>query len=118
MSSLNPTYKYSIQITLIPIGIDATVVDSGLNCLDYIRRHKVFDMIILDTHLSDSAGIEIAKKIHETNPIQRIVLTTTYARQQIRDGLAMTGIVMEDILQKPFMLSELFSIVRPGIFNN
>ncbi len=100
------------------IGIDATVVDSGLNCLDYIRRHKVFDMIILDTHLSDSAGIEIAKKIREINPIQRIVLTTTYAREQISDDLDLTGIERKDILQKPFMFSQLLSIVRPAKFNN
>lgn len=101
------------------IGIDATVVDSGLNCLEYIRRQsKVFDMIILDTHLSDSPGIEIAKKIRETNPIQRIVLTTTYTRDQISDDLALTGIEKEDILQKPFMFSQLLSIVRPAKFNN
>ena len=101
------------------IGMNVTVVGNGLNCLEYIRRQiKVFDMIILDTHLSDSPGIEVAKKIHETNPILRIVLTTTHARDQIRDSLALMGIVIEDILQKPFMLTELFSIVRPRKLSN
>ena len=101
------------------IGIDVTVVGSGLNCLEYIRRQsKVFDVIILDTHLTDSPGTEVAKKILETNPIQKIVLTTTYSRDQVSDDLALTGIEREDILQKPFMLSELLSIFRPAKFND
>ena len=36
-----------------------------------------YDMIILDSHLNDIGGLDLARRIHEKMPNQRIVLTTT-----------------------------------------
>jgi DNA-binding response OmpR family regulator len=90
-------------------------VESSNKCLEsaFDTDGDGYDMIILDSHLNDIGGLELARRIHERMPNQRIVLTTTLPLSQIRNVLNSTGINQEDVLLKPFKFSTLLSVIKP-----
>jgi DNA-binding response OmpR family regulator len=95
-------------------GIFVQVIGDGKQLLEFIESTKNFDyeLIILDTYLSDMPGIDVVKKILDKKPEQRIVLTTTYDSNRISDLVKELGIHPEDILQKPFLFSNLISVIN------
>ena len=67
---------------------------------------------MLDTHLHDISGFEVARKIHDKLPHKRIILTTTYSLDNISKIIDSIGIKSEEVILKPFNFSELFSILK------
>ncbi|HSE99405.1 MAG TPA: response regulator [Nitrososphaeraceae archaeon] len=96
---------------------DVMVVQNGNRCLEYLFSDKDddngdYDIIILDTHLPDISGFEVAQKIRDKLPNKRIILTTTYPLNNIRNIIDSVGIKSEDVILKPFSFSKLFSILK------
>ena len=91
--------------------IDVFVASEGNECLSLVKEN-VFDIIILDTHLSGNIeSIDIAKEIYRINPGQRIVLTTTNPLYRTT-AIDCYRVKKEDILVKPFMLSNLLDVIE------
>jgi CheY-like chemotaxis protein len=94
---------------------DVNIVEDGNKCLEYIfsnRDDNDYDIIILDTHLRDISGFEVARKIRNRLPYTKIILTTTTPLDNIRGIIDSIGIKREDVILKPFFFSELFSIIK------
>jgi CheY-like chemotaxis protein len=90
--------------------IDAVVTSEGNECLSLVKQN-VFDIVILDTHLSGTIeSIDLAKEIYRINPGQRIVLTTTNPLYRTT-AIDYYRVKCEDILVKPFMLSNLLDVI-------
>mgnify|MGYP003575013755 FL=1 len=96
------------------LGIFVQIIENGKQLLEFIENTRNFnyELIILDTHLSDMDGVDVAKKIHDKKPEQRIVLTTTFDCNRISKMVKGLGIQHEDILQKPFLFSNLLSVIN------
>ncbi len=78
-----------------------------------------YDIIILDTHLHDILGFEVAKKICNRLPHTRIILTTTYSLDNISNMIESIGIKSQDVILKPFSYTGLVSILEePGMSYN
>jgi DNA-binding response OmpR family regulator len=104
----------------------AKVVQNGNKCLEIIHSNRNdnnennnenndYDIFIVDTHLSDISGFEVARKIRNRLPHKRIILTTTYSLDNIRSMIDSIGIKSQDVLFKPFIYSDLVSILKePG----
>jgi CheY-like chemotaxis protein len=91
--------------------IDVVVTSEGNECLSLVKQN-VFDIVILDTHLSGTIeSIDLAKEIYRINPGQRIVLTTTNPLYRTT-AIDYYGVNNEDILVKPFMLSNLLDVIE------
>ena len=91
--------------------IDVVVASEGNECLSLVKEN-VFDIIILDTHLSGNIeSIDIAREIYRINPGQRIVLTTTNPLYRTT-AIDYYRVKKEDILVKPFMLSNLLDVIE------
>ncbi|MGZ5501164.1 MAG: response regulator [Nitrososphaeraceae archaeon] len=102
-------YGYSIS--------DVKVVQNGNKCLEIIHsstenNNNDFDIFIVDTHLHDISGFEVARKIRNRLPHKRIILTTTYSLDSISNMIYSIGIKSQDVLFKPFSFSELVSILK------
>ena len=100
---------------------DVNMVESGNKCLELLHsgikdnNNNDYDLIILDTHLPDISGFEVARKIRDRLPHKKIILTTTTPLANISNMIDSIGIKSEDVLLKPFSFSELFSILKePG----
>jgi CheY-like chemotaxis protein len=93
---------------------DVKIVDNGNKCLEYVfsQKEKEFDIIILDTHIRDISGFEVARKIRSRSPHKKIILTTTYSLNNIRNIIDSIGIKSQDVILKPFRFSKLLSILK------
>lgn len=90
-------------------GLNSSAVKTGENCIQEVRkRSKKFVAVIID---SDIDVIELARKILELIPHQRIIITTAYSDQALTREAGSIGIESENILFEPFELSKLWSAV-------
>jgi two-component system, OmpR family, response regulator len=109
---------------------DVEVVQNGNKCLEIIHSSREdnnnknnhnddYDIFIVDTHLRDISGFEVARKIRKRLPHKRIILTTTYSLDNISSMIDSIGIKSQDVLFKPFNYSDLVSILKePGMSYN
>jgi CheY-like chemotaxis protein len=108
---------------------DVDIVENGNKCLEILLsdtndnnnndNDNDYDIIILDTHLHDISGFEVARKIRDRLPHKKIILTTTNPLDNIRNMIDSIGIKSQDVILKPFIFSELFSILKePGMSYN
>ena len=108
---------------------DFSRVKNGNRCLGILlsdtndnnnnNNDNDYDSIILYTHLHDISGFEVARKIRNGLPHKRIILTTTNPLDNISNMVDSISIKSQDVLLKPFVFSELFSILKePGMSYN
>jgi CheY-like chemotaxis protein len=97
-------------------GVDAVIVDDIRKCSEQLFSpyDESFEVVIIDTHLSDgiSSAIELAKTIKNAIPDQRIVVTTTSPLTEVSSKITSVGISKKDLLVKPFALSALLSLIQ------
>ena len=98
---------------------DVNIVENGNKCLEIVfsntredSNNNDYDIIMLDTHLHDISGFEVARKIRDRLPHKKIILTTTYSLDNISKIIDSIGIKIEEVILKPFSYSELFSILK------
>lgn len=102
---------------LSSLGINTDTADRGDMALDrFLERkdkEKPYDAIILDTHLCNPSGPDVAKRIRLEKPDQKIVLITTTPKENLpKDCLEAAGIKDNNILTIPFQLSKLASVLK------
>jgi DNA-binding response OmpR family regulator len=98
------------------VGVTPVIVGSGNECLaSLFSGDNNFDMVIIDTHLRDIAGISLAKRIREVMPDQRIILTSTTSADYLAEDMRSLEIQEEDVLVKPFRFAHLLSLIRPNV---
>ena len=95
---------------------DVNIVENGNKCLEIIfsenfDNNNDYDIIIIDTHLRDISGFEVARKIHDKYPHKRIILTTTSTLNNISDIIDSIGIEPKDVFLKPFNFAELIKAI-------
>jgi two-component system, OmpR family, response regulator len=110
LGSLFETYLSSL-------GINAKIANSGEKTMDRFfnskKKDKPFDTILLDTHLSDPSGLDIAKRIRREKPHQKLVIVTTTPKEYLpSECLKIAGINEKDILTMPFRLSKLMNVLK------
>ena len=113
-------YLYSLFTKQYGFSIsDVSIVESGDKCLEIVfsnidddNNNDGYDIIILDTHLHDISGFDVARKIRNRLPHKKIILTTTYSLDNINSMIDSIGIKNQDLLFKPFSYSDLVSILK------
>lgn len=100
----------------LSLPVETLIVGDAKDCLVQALMSGDFDVVIIDTHLKDFDGIEIARKILEEKPEQRVVLTTTQDPDMILSRLGSEALDANAtaVLVKPFKFSELLSVLRPS----
>ena len=104
---------------------DVNTVESGNKCLEIVFsntediNNNDYDIIMLDTHLHDISGFEVARKIRNRLPHKKIILTTTYSLDNISNMIGSIGVKSQDVIFKPFSYSDLVSLLKePGMAYN
>ncbi|HEX5673359.1 MAG TPA: response regulator [Nitrososphaeraceae archaeon] len=93
-------------------NINAVVTSESNECISAIKEED-YDIIILDMHLPGNLkATDLAKEIYQIRPAQRIVLTTTNPLYMTSTGIKSFKVTSEDILVKPFRLSNLIDVVE------
>lgn len=90
-------------------GYQVTVAEDGLAALDCFREDN-FDMMILDLMLPKMGGMEVVKKIRETNIRFPVLMLTAKTTDEDRTLGLEAG--ADDYITKPFHLPELLLRVK------
>ncbi len=98
---------------------DIDELDNGNNDLkdtnSILTYQSVFDTIIIDIKMDNFKGIDMAKEILQKLPKQRIIFTTTFSHNIIKEKMEKERLLSPiTILQKPFRFSDLLSILAPA----
>jgi len=102
------------------LAVDVDLVENGKGCLEKAivlpGKHRSYDLLIIDSHIKDSSGFHIARKILEERPDQYIIFTTTWNIDAIRSDLKAHSFDESKypVLQKPFGFSELIALIKPA----
>jgi DNA-binding response OmpR family regulator len=90
-------------------GYQVTVAEDGLAALDCLREDN-FDMMILDLMLPKMGGMEVIKKVRETNIRFPVLMLTAKTTDEDRTFGLEAG--ADDYITKPFHLPELLLRVK------
>jgi CheY-like chemotaxis protein len=105
------------------LAIDVDLVESGRECLEkaiHPHNRNFYDIIIIDTHIKDSSGFHIARKILEERPDQYIIFTSTWDTDAVHSDLKTHSFDVSEypVLQKPFRFSQLLALIKPAKMKN
>ncbi len=93
------------------VGMKTETASSGHEAIEQFVTSEgndmPFDAIVLDTHLLNPSGLDIAKRIRSQKPDQKLVLITTSPKENLQqECLKTAGILDKDILTIPFRMSK------------
>jgi CheY-like chemotaxis protein len=94
-------------------SIKATTVGSGIEALELMRSEATegYDLVIIDSHLKDTAAIEVARQIISLIPYQRIAFTTTSSIAMVKADIRSIRLNSEEVLAKPFSFSSMLELI-------
>ena len=94
-------------------GISIFTFTDPLMALEHFRINKnEYVLVISDLRMPNLDGLELVKLIKDLNPLVRTILMTAFA---IKDELIQEYLreeIINDILQKPILLPDLYDQVR------
>jgi len=94
-------------------GISIFTFTDPLMALEHFRMNKnEYVLVISDLRMPNLDGLELVKLIKDLNPLVRTILMTAFA---IKDELIQEYLreeIINDILQKPILLPDLYDQVR------
>ena len=102
---------------LSSLGMKTETACSGHEAMEQFfnseENKRPYDAIVLDTHLLNPSGLDIAKRIRSQKPNQKLVLVTTTPKENLQqECLKTAGILDRDILTIPFRMSKLESVLK------
>ena len=102
---------------LSSLGMKTETASSGHEAIEQFvtseENERPYDAIVLDTHLLNPSGLDIAKRIRSQKPDQKLVLITTSPKENLQqECLKTAGILDKDILTIPFRMSKLESVLK------
>ncbi len=102
---------------LSSLGMKIETASSGHEAIEQFvtseENERPYDAIVLDTHLLNPSGLDIAKRIRSQKPNQKLVLVTTTPKENLQqECLKTAGILDKDILTIPFRMSKLIRVLK------
>ena len=92
-------------------GIDVECVDNGFACIDKIKAHEKYDLIMLDDMMPRMSGVETLKKLKEIPGFDmKVIALTANALTGMKEKYLNDG--FDDYLAKPINKDELNKIVN------
>ncbi len=85
------------------------LVHDGLESISFIETYQ-YDLIILDVMLPNLDGINILKRIRESNLDVKVIMLT--AKSQVENKVEALDLGADDYITKPFASSELLARIR------
>lgn len=90
-------------------GYEAIVARSGREALSFLDQ-RLPDVVFLDIIMPDVSGIEVLRRVRQTQPALPVIVITGEASSEQIDEARRLGVT--DIIQKPFGLKYLGEALR------
>ncbi len=106
--------KLNLKVTsrfLEDYDISATLIESGIECIDLIKEDNTFDLILLDQMMPGLSGVETLNKLKEIEGFNTpVVVLTADAIKGQKEKYLSDG--FDDYLSKPIDKSELSRVLK------
>ena len=99
---------FGIRDALVHTGYEVGVVHDGTSALDALEKNK-FDLVVLDIMLPGMSGLDVLRKLRETQHGVRVVVLTALADES--DVVRGFELGADDYMAKPFSPRELVARV-------
>jgi two-component system cell cycle sensor histidine kinase/response regulator CckA len=96
-------------------GYATTTAGDGIEALQVAAQFGTFDMAIVDLRMPQMNGVELARRLRQTNPRLKVLYLTGYRHQLLREKPILEE--GESLLEKPCTVAELRRIVRTLLDN-
>jgi two-component system, OmpR family, response regulator len=99
------------------LGVKSATVADGEAAFEVFlekeNKGRQYHVVVLDIHLKGLGGLDLAKKIHNIRPTQRILMVTTTPVEYLPKNVLRSAMIDEgDILTMPFRLSDFISRLK------
>ncbi len=98
-----PALRVSYQRAFQP-RYDLVFASTGAEAMEMLEQHKP-DVAVLDMRLPDTDGVELLRKIRQSQPSLPVIITTAY--MSIEPQLKVLDLPHSGYIVKPFRLDEL-----------
>ena len=99
-----PTIREACAEVAQQTGMKATTVSSAEEALEVLENSAV-DIVLTDLMLQQTSGLELLKRVRDTNPTLPVIVLTQYGT--IDSAVAATRLGAVDYVTKPFRIEEL-----------
>jgi GAF domain-containing protein/DNA-binding response OmpR family regulator len=107
----NATNRRILNLQTAKWGMLTRDTESPNEALQWIQEEESFDLAILDMHMPEMDGLELAKQIRQKNEIVPLVLFSSLGRREAGDDANL----FDAYLAKPIKQSQLFDTLA-GLF--
>jgi two-component system, OmpR family, response regulator len=92
--------------------IDCTVINSGSNGLNLMRKNDEFDLILLDLAMPEFSGLDVIKSLKSENLLEQrnIVVFTASSDRKVLAEIEKSGV--KAIFKKPFSVDDLTALIE------
>ncbi len=104
--------RWSLRQKLEQKGYQVTEAERGRTGLDYIESRQ-FDLIMLDHKLPDVTGLEILRRLRESDQNVVVIMMTAYSR--IEDAVEAIKLGAYDYVPKPFQMDLLLLTIEKAL---
>jgi len=101
-----------LEIFLRNEGYSVQVADSGQEALEAMRE-DIFDLVITDMKMPGMSGIDLLKKIKQSNPETMVVIITAYGSTESAVQAMKSGAY--DYILKPFSMEDIRLVVKNAL---
>jgi len=101
-----PTIRETCAEVARQIGMKVTTVASAEEAFEVLENSAV-DIVLTDLMLQHTSGLDLLKRVHDTNPALPVIVLTQYGT--IDSAVAATRLGAVDYVTKPFRIEELRS---------
>ena len=98
-----------IKSMIVKLGNCCDICNSPIEFESYTKNLDNYDLILTDREMGAFSGLEVLKKIKETDPVKKVVLMT--ARSEYNEDIA-TEKGFDAYLKKPFSINELATLLN------
>jgi CheY-like chemotaxis protein len=107
----NDTNRRILNVQTAKWGMTTRDTTSPLEALQWLERGEIFDIAILDMHMPEMDGVELAQRVHSIDAKLPLVLFSSLGRREVgvEEGL------FSAYLTKPLKQSQLFDTLA-GLF--
>lgn len=107
-----PSVLESFKMILKIKDYDVTTFPDGPSALAQLEKDK-FDIAFVDYKLPGMDGLEVLKKIKETDLNVEVIIVTAYATESSHANAITLGAL--EYLRKPFLMEEIYELVERGL---
>jgi DNA-binding NtrC family response regulator len=102
--------RWSLAEALSSLGHAVTGVDTCKQAADRLSRSEVFDVVLLDLRLPDSADLRLLERLRREWPASRVIVMSAYLTPALTERCMQMGAFA--VVEKPFLLADMATLVQ------